>query len=56
MAKELECHLKGCHATIQAETEQEVLSRAEKHANRSHPERKLDDERVESIRSSIVDI
>lgn len=56
MAKELECHVEGCQATIQRETEQAVLSQAEKHAEQSHPELPLDDAGVERIRSGIIDI
>jgi len=54
--KRLECPIDGCHATIEAETEQEVMAQAEEHANSSHPELELDDETVENIRSSIIEI
>ena len=53
MTKKLECPLEGCHATIEAETEEAVMAQAEEHANRSHPELELDDETVESLRSKI---
>ncbi|RAW46217.1 hypothetical protein DQW50_05465 [Halorubrum sp. 48-1-W] len=52
----LECPVDGCSATIEAETEQEVMAQAEEHANSSHPELELDDETVENIRSSIIQV
>lgn len=56
MTKRLECPLEGCHATIEAETEQEVMSQVEAHANESHPELELDEGTVASIRSGIHDV
>jgi predicted small metal-binding protein len=56
MTKKLECPLEGCHATIEAETEQEVMAQAEEHAASSHPELELDEETVENIRSNIQDV
>lgn len=53
MGKELECVLEGCHATIEAETEEEIMSRATDHAAAAHPELELDDETVETLRSNI---
>ena len=43
----LECLVDGCSATIEAETEQEVMAQSEEHAKSSHPELELDDETVE---------
>ena len=43
----LECLVDGCSATIEAETEQEVMAQSEEHAKSSHPEVELDDETVE---------
>jgi predicted small metal-binding protein len=54
--KRLECPIDGCTAAIEAETEQEVMTQAEEHANSSHPDLELDDETVENIRSSILDV
>lgn len=56
MTKRLECPIEGCHATIEAETEQEVMAQVEEHANGSHPDLELDDETVEDIRSKITDV
>lgn len=52
----LECPIDGCSATIEAETERAVMDQAEEHANDSHPELELDDETVETIRSSIIEV
>ena len=52
----LECPVDGCSATIEAETEEEVMAQAEEHAGGSHPELELDDETVEEIRSSIIQV
>ena len=56
MSKRLECPMDGCHATIEAETEQEVMAQVEDHAADSHPELELDEETVENIRSNIRDV
>lgn len=56
MAMELECSFGTCQATIQAETEQEVVARAKTHMCHSHPERVLDDETLDSIRSRMTEI
>lgn len=46
----------GCHATIEGETEDEVMSQAGDHAASSHPELEMDDETVENIKSNIKDV
>lgn len=56
MSKKLDCPLEGCHASIEAETEQEVMAQAEDHASSAHPDLELDDDTVESIRSKITDV
>lgn len=53
MGKRLDCVLEGCHASIEAETEEEILSQASEHAKEAHPELDLDDETVEMLRSNI---
>ena len=53
MTKRLDCPLEGCHATIEAETEQEVMARVEDHAASSHPELDFNEETVENIKSNI---
>ena len=55
MTKKLECPLEGCHATIEAETEAEVMTQAEEYANNAHPELELDDGTIETLRSKIQD-
>ena len=52
----LECIVDGCSATIEAETEEEVMAQAEEHAKSSHPEVELDDETVDKIKSSIIQV
>lgn len=47
---------RGCHATIEAEGEREVMARAEEHASSSHPELELDDVVIENIRSNIIEV
>lgn len=56
MGKQLDCVLEGCHATIEAETEEEVMSRAQEHAASAHPELELDEETAETIRAAIEDV
>jgi|AntRauTorcE11898_2_1112593.scaffolds.fasta_scaffold00070_67 predicted small metal-binding protein len=56
MTERLECPVEGCHATIEGETEQEVMAQAEEHAASSHPELELDDETVENIESNITEV
>ena len=56
MAERLECIVEGCNAVIEADTEAEVMAQAEEHAESSHPDLELDEETVESIRSSIKTI
>lgn len=56
MARELACPLEGCHATIRADTDEEVLDRAAKHAEGAHPDLELDEEMVETLRQGIEDV
>lgn len=53
MPMKLDCPLEGCHVSIDGDTEQEVMSQVEDHANTAHPDLELDEETVESIRSGI---
>lgn len=54
--KELDCPVDGCHATIEAETQREIMVRVEEHAASSHPELVLTDETIEDIKSKITDV
>ena len=56
MTKRLECVVEGCTVTIEAETEEEVMSQAEAHAAEAHPDMELDEAAVASIRSRIEDV
>jgi predicted small metal-binding protein len=38
MAKELQCVVDGCEASIEAETEKEILEQAEDHTGETHPD------------------
>jgi predicted small metal-binding protein len=49
----LDCPIDGCHATIEAETVEDVMTRVRDHAESKHPDLELDDETVASIRSKI---
>jgi predicted small metal-binding protein len=53
MSKELHCVVDGCEATIEAETEAEILEQAEAHAADAHPELELDEETVETLKGHI---
>lgn len=55
MTKKLDCPLDGCHASIEAETEQEVMEQVEQHAGDAHPELELNEETVEGIQAQIED-
>jgi predicted small metal-binding protein len=56
MTKRLECVIEGCHATIEAESEDAVMAQVGAHAADAHPDLELDDETVETIRSSVRDV
>lgn len=56
MTKRLECIVEGCHATIEGETDEEIVGKATEHAQNKHPDVELDDETVEDIRSNIEDV
>jgi predicted small metal-binding protein len=55
MSKRLDCPMEGCHASIEGETEEEIMAQAEAHAASAHPDLTLDEETAASIRSKIVD-
>lgn len=56
MSKRLDCFMEGCDATIEAETEGEVMAQVEEHAATAHPDLELDEETVGTIRSHIRDV
>lgn len=55
MTRKLECIAEGCTATIEAETDDEVMEQASEHAAEAHPELELDEATVREIRSNITD-
>jgi predicted small metal-binding protein len=52
----LDCPVDGCHASIEGETEDDVMQQAQDHAADVHPEMELDDETVADIRSRIREV
>jgi predicted small metal-binding protein len=56
MTKRLDCVIDGCHASIEAETEDEIMARAQEHAAEAHPDVELDEETVEMIRGNVRDV
>lgn len=56
MAKRLDCIVEGCHATIEGETEEEIMEKATEHAQEKHPDLELDDEMASNIRTSIITV
>jgi predicted small metal-binding protein len=53
---QLHCPVDGCEATIEADSEEAVMLRAEEHARESHPEMELDEATVAELRGRIRDV
>ncbi|MWG34177.1 DUF1059 domain-containing protein [Halomarina oriensis] len=53
MTKHLDCVVDGCAASIEAESEDDVMAQVETHVQQEHPDLDLDDETVEMVRSNI---
>lgn len=53
MAKELDCVVDGCTASIAEETVEQVLEVAEGHAAEEHPDLELDEETIETLKDNI---
>jgi predicted small metal-binding protein len=56
MTKKLDCVVEGCHASIEAETEEAIMAQAQEHAAEAHPDVELDEETVGLIRGHIQDV
>ena len=56
MTRKLDCIAEGCSASIEAETDEEILEQASAHASKAHPDLELDDEMVEKLKSHIVTV
>jgi predicted small metal-binding protein len=56
MSKRLECVVDGCDATIEAESEDEVMSQAQSHVAKEHPDMDLDADTIADVRASIQDV
>lgn len=55
MTRKLDCPVDGCHATIEAESDEEVMQQAQSHASKQHPDMEMDEETMDSLRSRITD-
>lgn len=55
MSKQLDCVIEGCNATVEGETEEDILEQVEEHAATAHPDLDLDQDTVDTIRSHIRD-
>ena len=53
MTHRLSCPMEGCHATIEADSADEVMAAAEAHAADAHPDLVLDEATVSSLRDAI---
>ncbi len=53
--KQLDSVVDGCTATIEADSAEEVLERAQEHTRTAHPDLKLDPATMSETRSSIRD-
>lgn len=56
MTKQLECMVDGCNETIEAESEDQVMSEAQSHAAKEHPDMEMDAETQQKMRSQIKDV
>ena len=56
MSKRLECIMEGCDATIEAETEEDVMAQVDAHVADAHPDLELDDATVDAVRGAIQDV
>lgn len=56
MTRRLDCIAEGCTASIEGETDEEILEQAAAHASNAHPDLDLNDEFVAELRSHIVTV
>jgi len=56
MAERLNRVIYGCEASIDADTEAEMVERAEAHAAEAHPDLELDDETVETLEAHMHEV
>lgn len=56
MTMTLDCPMEGCHASIEGESEADIMAQAEEHAAAAHPDLELDEETVASIKSQIREV
>lgn len=55
MSKQLDCIIEGCDASVEGETEEDILEQVEEHAAAAHPDVELDQDTVDTIRAHIRD-
>lgn len=55
MSRRLDCVVEGCHASIEAETDDAIMAQVEEHVGATHPDLALDDATVDMLRSKIRD-
>jgi predicted small metal-binding protein len=53
MSKRLDCVIDGCQATVEAETEAELMEQVQAHAAEEHPDLELDEETVAVVKENI---
>jgi predicted small metal-binding protein len=51
MSKRLDCVIDGCQATVEAETEVELMEQVQGHAAEEHPDLELDEKTVSVVRN-----
>lgn len=55
MTRRLDCVVEGCHASIEADSDEAIMAQVEDHVAAAHPDLDLDDETVDAVRSHIRD-
>ncbi|MDZ7701861.1 MAG: DUF1059 domain-containing protein [Halobacteriales archaeon] len=56
MTKRLDCIMEGCDASIEGETEEEIMAEVEPQVAEAHPELELTEETVQTVRDHIQDV
>lgn len=56
MTKRLDCVVDGCEASIEADSEAEILEQAEAHAAEAHPDLELDEDTVATLKAHIHEV
>lgn len=56
MTRRLDCVVEGCHASIEADSDDAIMAQVADHVDATHPDLSLDDETVGTLRSKIRDV